>query len=78
MTFDSPKTSVVLWYPCEGLGPGPPADTKFHGCSSPLYKIVQNNAYSWPFVDSQAQVENTVSDQQLVKFEDAKSSDTEG
>ena len=57
MTFDSPKTSVVLWYPCEGLAPGPPADTKFHGCSSPLYKIVQNNAYSWPFVDSQAQVE---------------------
>lgn len=52
--------------------PPPPADTKIHGYSSLLYKIMQNNAYSQLSTSSDFQLwtENTVFDLQLVESGD--------
>lgn len=42
------------------LVPGPPSDTKIHGCSSLVYKMAQNNAHcQCVSTDSQPQIKNT-------------------
>lgn len=45
--FWLPPNSVVPWHP-PGIGSRGPLDTQIHRCSSSLYKMVWNNAYSRP------------------------------
>lgn len=46
-----------------------PMDTKIRGCPSPLYKMTQNNAHSWPstFADYKPQIEKTTFDPWLAE-----------
>lgn len=49
-------------------------DSKIHECASPLYKMVENNAYSKPSASANSQiwVKNTVFNPSLVEFMDVK------
>lgn len=75
VTFDSPGTELqlfpqYLW----GAGSRTPSGHQNPRCSSPSYKMVENNAYSQPCLsaDSWLWTENTVFDPRLNKFADGK------
>lgn len=76
----SQNLTIVVSQSLQGLVPGPLKDTQLFRCSSTLYKIMQNSAYSWPStsVDSQPQIKNDVFNPQLVESIGAESREMEG